>query len=136
ELGSGKLSNMLKSENGQTHMGAYIGLGRTRNAPFDYHGRVWYNQGYPVIVSEVSLEGVSQSAFNHNAYVVERLLNEGNDRVIFPNDYKQDWYRTHTLKSTLDFYRGWIDRTWKRPEDIALAGSVAKAKPFYEILRD
>src|SRR5690606_30742192 len=33
--------SLLKTENGMTHMGVYIGDGQTRNSPFNYHSMIW-----------------------------------------------------------------------------------------------
>lgn len=115
------VTELLKIENGQTHLGAYIGNGQTRNSPHAYHRKTWGVQvgdrgaGYPANVTIVSLEGVPQKVFNLNAQITLRLLNELNGGVKFPDDYKFDWVRAINLKETLDFYRGWIDPTWVRP---------------------
>src|SRR5688500_13616897 len=54
----------VKTEMGQTHLGAYIGNGATRNSPEGYHNKKWAVGGYPATVQTVSLEGVHQSTFN------------------------------------------------------------------------
>jgi len=46
-------SGNLKTENGITHMGAYIGNGQTRNSPTGYHGDTWGHQGYPPVIYTV-----------------------------------------------------------------------------------
>lgn len=111
----------LKLENGQTHLGAYIGGGRTRNSPKDYHRQTWSvaegGKGYPANISIVSLDGVDQKTFNQNATIALRLLNEAGAGVKFPPDYKFDYFRAVNLKETLDFFHGWLDKDWKRPGD-------------------
>jgi hypothetical protein len=37
--------------------------------------------------------------------------------VVFPNDYKFDRFRAVNLKETFEFFRGWVDHEWVRPED-------------------
>ena len=39
--------SMLKTEGGNTHMGAYVGKGRTTNSPETYHNNQWQVKGYP-----------------------------------------------------------------------------------------
>jgi hypothetical protein len=117
----------LKTENGMTHLGAYIGQGRTRNSPTSYHSFRWNLEqdemneegeplGYPANVYTVKPKwaGVDQKTFLENLHMTLRLLNELNDGVIFADDYKFDWFRAVNLKETFAFYRAWIDPNWKR----------------------
>merc|ERR1711916_181012 len=133
----------VKTEGGQTHLGMYIGNGATRNSPEGYHSKVWGvmkgSNGYPATVQVVSLEGVKQSVFNANAYIATVLLNKG---VQFPNDYKNDVYRTIDLKTTLQFYKDWLkeesylrtDNSWKTycAEHVTIITNVALNVPQNE----
>jgi len=114
---------MVKTEGGQTHLGAYIGGGNTRNAPGTYHNKKWGNSGYPATVQVVSLEGVSQSTLNRNAVTALEILNNG---VVFPADYKEDQYKTVNLKETLGFYKGWIEDEARLRNDPAWATYCAE----------
>lgn len=109
----------LKLENGQTHLGLYIGQGRTRNAPSTYHRRTWGLRqganGYPANVSIVALSGVDQKTLNLNGIVATKLLNELNGGTRFPANFKFDHFRAVNLKETLDYFRGWVDKDWVRP---------------------
>lgn len=98
--------NQLKTEMGQTHMGAYLGEGNTSNSPETYHSRSWEVDGYPANVQMVSLDGVDQGLLNKNALLADKVLNTG---VKFPSDYKQDTFRTIDLNTNLMFYRDWIN---------------------------
>ncbi|HIO93341.1 MAG TPA: LysM peptidoglycan-binding domain-containing protein [Leucothrix mucor] len=115
ELHSGDLSNlaeaMLKTEMGNTHLGAYLGKGVTSNSPEEYHGRQWSVDGYPANVQILSLKGVPQATLNKNALLVDAVLNNG---VIFPGDYKNDKFRTIDLNTLLFFYKEWL---LKSPEN-------------------
>jgi len=110
-------TTFLKTEGGQTHLGAYIGNGRTTNSPEGYHNNVWKVDGYPANVLMVSLDGVPQATLNENGFIADAVLNKG---VQFPPDYKKDVYRTVDLATTLQFYHDWIrdaaylknDSTW------------------------
>lgn len=97
--------DMLKTEMGATHMGAYLGGGVTSNAPEEYHQRRWNVRGYPANVQVVSLVGVDQATLNRNALLADAVLNKG---VKFPPDYKNDQFYTTSLNTTLQFYRDWI----------------------------
>jgi hypothetical protein len=121
----GSLLELSKTEtyrivDGVTHMGAYIGQGRTRNSPKNYHHRQWEvvdekNIGYPAQVAQVHYDGVPAAEFNKNAYIALRLLNEGNQGVQEPRlKFEQDYYNATNLKEILDFYRAWLDPTWIR----------------------
>jgi hypothetical protein len=107
----------FKTEAGITHLGAYIGKGMTRNAPLNYRSRKWVNSGYPVTLATVSMEGVSPEVLNRNIITTLEILNRFGAGVQFPDDYKFDRFRAIDLKETLDFYRGWVDHEWVRPED-------------------
>ncbi len=115
ELNAGDLSSlaesMLKTEMGNTHLGAYFGKGVTSNSPEDYHNRQWSNAGYPANVQILSLQGVPQALLNKNAQLVDAVLNNG---VIFPGNYKNDKFRTIDLNTTLFFYKEWL---LKSPEN-------------------
>ncbi|MGQ0506382.1 MAG: LysM peptidoglycan-binding domain-containing protein [Myxococcaceae bacterium] len=110
-------SDMLKTEMGTTHLGAYVGEGRTTNSPESYHSNKWKVTGYPANVAVMSLEGVPQKTLNQNLLLADQVLNRG---VQFPANYKEDIYRTVDLNSTLQFYRDWLkgeqylltDRSW------------------------
>lgn len=114
---------MVKTEGGQTHLGAYIGKGRTRNAPGNYHGNKWGVEGYPATVQVVSLEGVDQKTLNRNGVQALEILNNG---VVFPADYKEDQYKTVNLKETLGFYKGWIEDEQRLRDDPAWATYCAE----------
>ncbi|MCP4503570.1 MAG: hypothetical protein GY822_26865 [Deltaproteobacteria bacterium] len=97
---------LLKTEMGATHMGAYTGKGITSNSPEDYHSKGWAVEGYPANVQIVSLDGVDQATLNKNAMLVDSTLNDG---VKFPNDYKNDKFRTVDINTTLFFYKEWVN---------------------------
>lgn len=113
----------LKSENGITHLGAYIGNGDTRNSPYDYHRMTWGHKSgrltYPVNMYVITYKGAkSQKVFNTNGIIALRTLNELNGGPVFPPDYKFDKFKTISLEKNLDFYRAWIDTSWKKnPND-------------------
>lgn len=102
-------TTMLKTEMGNTHLGAYLGEGKTTNSPHDYHLKTWgVNEGghpYPANVQLVSLEGVKQSVLNRNMRNADSVLNMG---VQFPPDYKNDRMNTADLNTMLLFYRDWL----------------------------
>lgn len=109
ELNAGDLNSlaksMLKTEMGNTHLGAYLGKGVTSNSPEDYHSRQWSVAGYPANVQILSLKGVPQATLNKNAQMVDAVLNHG---VVFPGDYKNDKFRTIDLNTSLFFYKEWL----------------------------
>jgi hypothetical protein len=127
ELYIGSLLELGKKENyrivdGFSHMSAYIGQGRTRSSPKDYHRMKWEvmneEKGYPAQVAQIHYDGVPAAEFNKNAYIALRLLNEGNQGVRFTRlEYHRDYYNANNLKAILDFYRAWLDPTWIRSED-------------------
>jgi hypothetical protein len=98
-------TTMMKTEGGTTHLGAYIGGGRTTNSPENYHESSWNVKGYPANVQMVSLQGVPQGELNKNLVAADTVLNKG---VQFPSDYKNDVLKTVDLNTTLQFYRDWI----------------------------
>lgn len=98
-------TTMMKTEGGTTHLGAYIGGGRTTNSPENYHSSTWNVKGYPANVQMVSLQGVPQGELNKNLLAADTVLNKG---VKFPSDYKNDVLKTVDLNTTLQFYRDWI----------------------------
>ncbi len=97
--------SMLKTEGGNTHMGAYVGKGRTTNSPETYHNNQWQVKGYPATLQMVSLQGVPQGVLNQNMLLVDTVLNKG---VEFPPNYKNDWFKTTDLATTLDFFKRWV----------------------------
>ncbi len=125
-------SEMHRMEDGITHMGAYIGQGRTRNSPQDYNEMKWVVtneiKGYPAQVAQVNYDGVSSIEFNKNAYIPMRLLNEGNKGVRFTRlEYQRDYYNANNLKEIFDFYRAWLDPEWIRAD-------TDDGVPFYQII--
>jgi len=126
ELYLGSMLELSKPEmyrmfDGITHMSVYIGQGRTRSSPKNYHKMKWEvmdeKNGYPAQVTQVHYDGVPADEFNKNAYIALRLLNEGNEGVQFTRlDYKRDYYNAINLKEILDFYRAWLDPFWIRAE--------------------
>lgn len=114
---------MVKTEGGQTHLGAYIGKGATRNSPETYHNKVWGNAGYPATVQILSMKDTSQKTLNQNAVNALEILNKG---VVFPSDYKNDVYKTVNLKETLSFYKGWIEDEARLRNDPAWATYCAE----------
>jgi len=129
ELGKPELGRI---DDGMSHMGAYIGKGRTRNTPIDYHDMKWgvvvEKQGYPAHVAQVHYDGVPAAEFNKNAYIALRLLNEGNEGAQDTRlDYRRDYYNANNLKEIFDFYRAWLDPTWIRAES-------DNNIPFYKII--
>lgn len=103
------------AQNRTTHMGAYEGKGLTRHSPYTYaETRGWINSEYPAHVSIVTMKGVAPAVLNRNAQTSMKMLNELNGGVVFPNDYKFDYFRQVNLKEVLDYYRGWVDAKWER----------------------
>jgi hypothetical protein len=98
-------TEMVKTEMGTTHLGAYLGGARTTNSPENYHNSSWSVKGYPANVQMVSLQGVAQGELNKNLVAADTVLNKG---VKFPPDYKNDVMQTVDLNTTLQFYRDWI----------------------------
>ncbi|MHB8876967.1 MAG: hypothetical protein ACYC8T_24995 [Myxococcaceae bacterium] len=98
-------TEMVKTEMGTTHLGAYVGAGKTTNSPESYHQYSWEVKGYPANVQMVSLQGVSQGELNKNLLAADTVMNKG---VKFPPDYKNDVMQTVDLNTTLQFYRDWI----------------------------
>jgi hypothetical protein len=110
-------TQMVKTEMGATHIGAYVGEGKTTNSPETYHSREWQVKGYPANVQVVSMDGTDQATLNKNALMVDAALNLN---VQFPPDYKNDKFRTIDINTTMMFYRDWLagadhlknDPTW------------------------
>ena len=111
--------DLLKTEMGTTHMGAYLGAGVTSNAPANYHGNSWgVEGGYPCTVFQVGLDGVPQAELNKNFRLVDSAQNR---QVVFPASYKNDRLATYNLNSSLMFYRDWLksegylktERSWE-----------------------
>ncbi len=115
ELNKGSASDLAKTDKfelGITHMGAYLGNGRTSNSPALYHNRGWavkgetYNKfGYPANVLVLRLSGVDQATLNKNLHLADNVLNYG---VRFPLDYKNSQFRPVNINAALMFYRDWI----------------------------
>ena len=59
-------------------------------------------------------EQKNQKVFNTNAIIALRTLNELNGGPKFPKNYKFDKFKTISLDKNLEFYRAWIDPTWKK----------------------
>lgn len=141
EIKSVKLEEMGKPEHligemRKTHMGAYIGEGKTRNSPFNYEQQKLNARGYPIQAVLIGFQGAKdQRTFNTNALITLRLLNEFNGGPIFPSDYKFDFFATQSLKDVLEFYRAWVDPTWVRPEEVNSTDPERKDKPFFKILQ-
>ncbi len=110
--------SMLKTEMGNTHMGAYLGNAVTSNSPEGYHNKSWEVHGYPTNVQIISMAGVPQGTLNRNLVAADSVLNAG---VQFPSDYQNDPFRTVDVNTTLMFYRDWLkgepylkdDNSWK-----------------------
>ena len=98
-------TTMMKTEGGTTHLGAYVGQGKTTNSPETYHDYSWEVKGYPANVQMVSMQGVPQAELNKNLVAADSVLNFG---VQFPPDYKNDVMQTVDLNTTLEFYRDWL----------------------------
>jgi hypothetical protein len=102
-------TKMLKTEMGNTHLGAYVGESKTTNSPNGYHSKTWgVGEGgkpYPANVQLISMEGVPQAQLNKTLVAADAILNAG---VVFPSDYKNDPMRTVDLNSTLMFYKEWL----------------------------
>ncbi len=107
----------LKTEAGTTHLGAYIGKGMTRNSPRFYHGQKWEVAGYPATIATITMDGVQPEVLNQNILTTLEILNRFGSGVVFPDDYKFDRFRAINLKETFEFFRGWVDHEWVRPED-------------------
>ena len=116
----------IKAENSITHLGAYVGEGRTRNSPYAYHHkRFWFGKterdsdeepyDYPAHVSIVTLPDVPPAITNQNINITLAFLNELNGGPQFPENYKQAKYQYINLEETLAFYRAWLDPKWVRP---------------------
>lgn len=110
-----------KTEMGISHCGAYLGNGRTTNAPELYHNRVWSvgpdvgnDFGYPANLVIASLEGVDQVTLNRNLILVDDILNCG---VRFPANYKDSQFRVVDLNTSFMFYRDWVEQAHYLRED-------------------
>lgn len=104
-----------------SHMGSYLGFGRTRNSPFNYHGNTWklenISNTYFVRLRKENLESFEDNwAVNMNLYITSRLLNETMGNVIFPDNYMKDPYKMVTLKEVFSFYRAWFDESYVRAD--------------------
>lgn len=102
------------TQNRITHLAAYIGKGRLRNAPVGYHNYSWQVTQYPAHLYSVSLKGVAQPLLNRNLQITLQLLNQTNYGPRFAEEYDYDWFATYNLKETLEFYRGWLDPSYVR----------------------
>jgi len=101
-----------KIQMGTTHMGAYLGQGKTSNAPPMYHNRDWgvvgdpgNGFGYPANVMTLSLDGVDQATLNRNLHLADAFLNYG---VRFPFDYQNSQFLAVDINTALMFYKDWI----------------------------
>ena len=123
---------MMKTEGGSTHLGAYIGGGRTTNSPENYHDSSWKVKGYPANVQMILLQGVPQGELNKNMLAADTVLNKG---VKFPSDYKNDVLKTADLNTTLHFYRDWIKDEPYLKNDPQWATYCAEHKTIYAMPR-
>lgn len=124
ELNSGTVLQFAatdKTEMGISHCGAYLGNGRTTNAPELYHNRVWSvgpdtgnDFGYPANLVILSLDGVDQVTLNKNLNLVDDILNCG---VRFPANYKDSQFRIVDLNTSFMFYRDWVEQAHYLRED-------------------
>ncbi len=78
------MSNELGTERKCTHMGLYVGNGKTLNSPQTYHGNVWQTRGYPAHVIIPVLKGVKQNVLSQS---IHNKMAVTNDAVAFPGDY-------------------------------------------------
>ena len=117
----------LKTENSQTHSALYIGEGKTRNSPYNYHGKRLQVKNYPANVYIVKPGGINTSVFLTNWSIASRLINEAGGHVKFPRDYMLDNFHLVSLKEVLHHFRGWIDKEWINEE-------VNKEIPFHDLL--
>ncbi len=134
------LDKALKTEMGMTHAGAYIGQGRTRNAPVDYHNRLWElfddeEHGYPANVYTISLKDEDPEAVNKNLLIALRILNGHRGGPEYPINYKFDYFRTYNLFEVLSFYRAWLDDSYAR-EDINKSLGIALETPYIKLLKE
>lgn len=127
ELNHGTVPDFAKTDKielGITHVGAYLGNGRTSNAPELYHNRRWSvsddtgnDFGYPANLVIIGLQGTDQAVLNRNLNIVDDILNCG---VRFPMEYKDSQFRMAELNTALMFYRDWVlqahylrtDKSW------------------------
>ncbi|MCM2349691.1 MAG: hypothetical protein NDI69_06700 [Bacteriovoracaceae bacterium] len=108
--------NFLKLENSQTHSALYIGNGRTRNSPYNYHGKRLQVSGYPANIYVIKPDGIPTEVFLLNWFVASKLINEAGGHVKFPQDYKLDNYHLISMKEVMNHFRGWMDPNWVNPE--------------------
>ncbi len=105
----------LKTEMGFTHMGLYLGDGKTVNSPARYHADTWWDAeqaNYPVFLSVMDYSGLVKDnvfnvkAFNQNGIMTALVLNETNGGPKFPDEYsyKFDPVYANTLEKALTFY--------------------------------
>lgn len=120
------MSDELGTERKCTHLGLYLGKGKTINSPEDYHEKQWWDTGsdtsYPPNIISVSLKGVKQAVFNQSVLNKAYTLNDG---VKFPPNYKDAPYKPTSLKIMFEYYRDWLrnenylrgpnaDNAWKK----------------------
>ncbi|WP_372364590.1 hypothetical protein [Candidatus Uabimicrobium sp. HlEnr_7] len=131
-------NNEYLTQNRVTHLAAYIGNGRLRNAPVGYHNYGWKVKRYPAHLYSISLKGVGQSVLNTNMKITLQLLNQTNYGPRFAEEYDYDWFTAHNLHETLAFYRGWIDPSYVRTainkKLIAAGVDIDIKTPYQELL--
>lgn len=123
QLGSIEL---LKTQGGFEHMGAYRGFGRQLDSPVDLYLGALGVMGEPAIAYGLRLkkskpsDGFEESALvNKNILISLLLINKSKGGVIFPTrpDFTRDYLKAVNLREIFSFYRGWLDSRWVR-EDI------------------
>jgi hypothetical protein len=99
-----------KIKHGHRHVGAYLGNGvTTHGLPPDHNwdgheltNMKWNARRYPINVQTISLEGVSQSVLNRNAYIVDTILT-ASAKVPVNTDTLN--CKVIDINTTLQFYR-------------------------------
>ncbi len=138
-LGDVASETFYKTQGGMGHMAAYIGYGRTRNAPQRLYEDAWGvkvgAEAEPATLYSVRMksntankEFEDQASYNQNLRITLLILNDG---VKFPADYGRDKFVAVNLKEVLAFYRGWLDSQWLR-EDIYSPEELARIKTLKE----
>lgn len=116
---------LLKTQGGFEHMGAYRGFGRQLDAPVDLYRGALGVLGEPAIAYGLRLRkanapGVFEDSatVNQNVLIAMLLINKGKGGVIFPTraDFTRDYLKAVNLREVFSFYRGWLDPTWVREE--------------------
>jgi len=108
--------NMVKTQLGFTHMGAYLGNAITSNSPSAYHnhrfGCAWggvlnTKYGYPCNIHTVHVKGIDQAMFNQNCQLVDLILGDG---IEFPGNYQSSMFRPVFINAALMFYKDWLNQ--------------------------